>query len=116
MISTGRACWRARSRCALPGASATIAPLGAIYGVRECAPGSRSLRTTTASAGAAATSSVERLVHDAASLGVALAEHDAARLLQLLDELERWNRTYNRSEEHTSELQSRLHLVCRLLL
>ena len=34
-------------------------------------------------------------MHDAASLGVALAEHDAARLLQLLDELERWNRTYN---------------------
>src|SRR5256884_4806602 len=39
-----------------------------------------------------------------------------------------WNRTFykaqvrgllatlNRSEEHTSELQSRLHLVCRLLL
>src|SRR2546422_5529006 len=26
------------------------------------------------------------------------------------------NRTSNRSEEHTSELQSRLHLVCRLLL
>src|SRR6266550_6682725 len=24
--------------------------------------------------------------------------------------------TYERSEEHTSELQSRLHLVCRLLL
>ena len=24
--------------------------------------------------------------------------------------------TINRSEEHTSELQSRLHLVCRLLL
>src|SRR2546422_5903981 len=24
--------------------------------------------------------------------------------------------TYTRSEEHTSELQSRLHLVCRLLL
>src|SRR2546422_3418332 len=24
--------------------------------------------------------------------------------------------TYSRSEEHTSELQSRLHLVCRLLL
>jgi len=34
-------------------------------------------------------------VHDAAGLGVALTEHDAARLLQLLDELERWNRTYN---------------------
>src|SRR2546422_8491546 len=37
----------------------------------------------------------------------------------------RWSRTssmnslvvrWNRSEEHTSELQSRLHLVCRLLL
>src|SRR2546422_2886769 len=25
-------------------------------------------------------------------------------------------RNYSRSEEHTSELQSRLHLVCRLLL
>src|SRR2546422_1863670 len=25
-------------------------------------------------------------------------------------------RSYDRSEEHTSELQSRLHLVCRLLL
>src|SRR2546422_7038916 len=28
----------------------------------------------------------------------------------------RWRRTPSRSEEHTSELQSRLHLVCRLLL
>src|SRR2546429_1564970 len=27
-----------------------------------------------------------------------------------------WNRFDDRSEEHTSELQSRLHLVCRLLL
>src|SRR2546429_9977834 len=26
------------------------------------------------------------------------------------------NAAHNRSEEHTSELQSRLHLVCRLLL
>src|SRR5256884_1900185 len=26
------------------------------------------------------------------------------------------NATFDRSEEHTSELQSRLHLVCRLLL
>src|SRR2546422_4025885 len=26
------------------------------------------------------------------------------------------DQTYTRSEEHTSELQSRLHLVCRLLL
>src|SRR2546422_9884907 len=28
----------------------------------------------------------------------------------------RWKKVYARSEEHTSELQSRLHLVCRLLL
>src|SRR2546422_7000290 len=28
----------------------------------------------------------------------------------------RWRRPMIRSEEHTSELQSRLHLVCRLLL
>ena len=28
-------------------------------------------------------------------MGVTLTERDAARLLQLLDELERWNRTYN---------------------
>src|SRR2546422_7883675 len=32
----------------------------------------------------------------------------------LADHLER--RHHHRSEEHTSELQSRLHLVCRLLL
>src|SRR5205809_1816580 len=27
-----------------------------------------------------------------------------------------WRTSFSRSEEHTSELQSRLHLVCRLLL
>src|SRR2546422_4775272 len=32
----------------------------------------------------------------------------------LIDAMIWWN--YVRSEEHTSELQSRLHLVCRLLL
>src|SRR2546422_5993436 len=36
------------------------------------------------------------------------AESDEGRILVLL--------TPDRSEEHTSELQSRLHLVCRLLL
>src|SRR2546422_6150073 len=37
---------------------------------------------------------------------------------QLLSILEACRRTFvvDRSEEHTSELQSRLHLVCRLLL
>ena len=37
----------------------------------------------------------ERLVHDAATLGVALTAHDAARLQQLLEELAHWNRSYN---------------------
>src|SRR2546429_3268838 len=32
------------------------------------------------------------------------------------DLLKRFDRVLVRSEEHTSELQSRLHLVCRLLL
>jgi 16S rRNA (guanine527-N7)-methyltransferase len=36
-----------------------------------------------------------QLIHDAARLGVTLAASDAARLARLLDELERWNRTYN---------------------
>ena len=40
-------------------------------------------------------SPVERLVGDAASLQVALTEEDAARLLALLEELSRWNRSYN---------------------
>src|SRR3989442_8416150 len=40
-------------------------------------------------------------------VGVAAVDDDVARLAEL-DEL--------RSEEHTSELQSRPHLVCRLLL
>jgi 16S rRNA (guanine527-N7)-methyltransferase len=38
---------------------------------------------------------VQRLVHDAAALGVALTEHDAARLHQLLEELARWNHRFN---------------------
>src|SRR6266702_1430849 len=38
---------------------------------------------------------VQRLVQDTARLGVTLTEPDASRLIRLLDELERWNRTYN---------------------
>src|SRR2546429_1276756 len=39
-----------------------------------------------------------------------ILEMDAERVVGIK------NVTVNRSEEHTSELQSRLHLVCRLLL
>jgi 16S rRNA (guanine527-N7)-methyltransferase len=38
---------------------------------------------------------VQRLVRDTAGSGVTLSEADAERLVRLLDELERWNRTYN---------------------
>jgi len=37
----------------------------------------------------------QRLMEDAATLGVTLSAADAARLMRLLDELQRWNRTYN---------------------
>jgi 16S rRNA (guanine527-N7)-methyltransferase len=40
-------------------------------------------------------SPVQPLVHAAKTMGVALNEREATRLCQLLDELERWNRTYN---------------------
>jgi 16S rRNA (guanine527-N7)-methyltransferase len=40
-------------------------------------------------------SPAHRLIHDAQSMDVTLTERDASRLLRLLDELERWNRTYN---------------------
>jgi 16S rRNA (guanine527-N7)-methyltransferase len=38
---------------------------------------------------------VHRLTQDAKTLGIELTEPDVERLLRLLDELERWNRTYN---------------------
>ena len=40
-------------------------------------------------------SASERLVQDAAILGVTLTSADAARLLTLTAELARWNRSYN---------------------
>ena len=38
---------------------------------------------------------VEQLQRGAATLGVSLGTADAARLIQLIEELERWNRAYN---------------------
>src|SRR2546422_8257696 len=47
----------------------------------------------------------------------ALVEHDGKRILfDTGNNAEIFQRNVKRSEEHTSELQSRLHLVCRLLL
>src|SRR5205809_2560140 len=44
------------------------------------------------------------------------AARSASRPSRARPRRSRWQRTTLRSEEHTSELQSRLHLVCRLLL
>ena len=49
-----------------------------------------------------------------AKLSADFKEKDA-ELVEQLDKVKRALLDY-RSEEHTSELQSRLHLVCRLLL
>src|SRR2546429_5775224 len=46
-----------------------------------------------------------------------LADDFDSQLVQFFGEIERIGiHAVRRSEEHTSELQSRLHLVCRLLL
>src|SRR2546429_7027520 len=50
-------------------------------------------------------------VLDVGSRGTRVRVHGAGRAVA-----GRPGQLYRRSEEHTSELQSRLHLVCRLLL
>src|SRR3989442_9656762 len=50
------------------------------------------------------------------SLGGNLRRYLASTLERLLPAAERRRESKGRSEEHTSELQSRPHLVCRLLL
>src|SRR5690554_7244489 len=47
---------------------------------------------------------------------IATVSQQCADLRRLLARLLQRHRAYARSEEHTSELQSRPHLVCRLLL
>src|SRR2546429_2233241 len=50
--------------------------------------------------------------------GINYTRDDAGRITQKSETVNGITSTtaYSRSEEHTSELQSRLHLVCRLLL
>src|SRR2546429_5037057 len=57
----------------------------------------------------------KRVVAEKARLGVAF-DGDADRALFVCETGKVVNGDGVRSEEHTSELQSRLHLVCRLLL
>jgi 16S rRNA (guanine527-N7)-methyltransferase len=54
---------------------------------------------------------VERLVQSAAALGIALTEPDAGRLVRLLDELERWNRTYNLTAIRNRDAMLTHHLL-----
>jgi 16S rRNA (guanine527-N7)-methyltransferase len=56
-------------------------------------------------------SPIERLTRDAALLGVKLAPADAARLFALLDELERWNRSYNLTAIGSREEMVTHHLL-----
>src|ERR1700758_1724736 len=53
----------------------------------------------------------ERLARDAALLGVTLTPADAGRLLALLDELERWNRSYNLTAIASREQMITHHLL-----
>ena len=56
-------------------------------------------------------SPTELLARDAALLGVTLAPADAGRLLTLLDELERWNRSYNLTAIGSREEMITHHLL-----
>jgi len=58
----------------------------------------------------------ERLTRDAALLGVSLAPADAARLSTLLDELERWNRSYNLTAIESREEMVTHHLLDSLAI
>ena len=53
----------------------------------------------------------EHLVRDAESLGVSLSRSDATRLLRLLDELARWNRSYNLTAIKTPAAMMTHHLL-----
>ena len=53
----------------------------------------------------------ERLIGSARSLGLTLSGETAARLQRLLDELERWNRTYNLTALATREEMVTHHLL-----
>jgi 16S rRNA (guanine527-N7)-methyltransferase len=61
-------------------------------------------------------SATQRLVEDAASLGVPLSDADAGRLLALLEELARWNQRYNLTGIRTLEAMVTHHLLDSLAI
>ncbi len=56
-------------------------------------------------------SPVERLIEDAATLGVVLSAEDAGRLFRLTEELERWNRRFNLTAITEPEAMVTQHLL-----
>src|SRR5256884_4352950 len=84
----------------------------AVTGVQTCALPISSPNQTLSPAGAEA--GVGQPAFEQGRLHRPSASRDAAARSAAPENLDRGNR--RRSEEHTSELQSRLHLVCRLLL
>jgi 16S rRNA (guanine527-N7)-methyltransferase len=59
---------------------------------------------------------LQRLLRDAATLGVTLAPEDAARMCALLDELVRWNRTFNLTAIKSPEEMLTHHLLDSLAI
>jgi 16S rRNA (guanine527-N7)-methyltransferase len=59
---------------------------------------------------------LQRLERDAATLGVALAPGDGARLCALIDELERWNRAFNLTAIKTQDEMLTHHLLDSLAI
>jgi 16S rRNA (guanine527-N7)-methyltransferase len=66
--------------------------------------------------GSRALSLLQRLIRDAATLGVVLSEQDAARLITLLEELARWNRRYNLTAITSPEAMLTHHLLDSLAI
>jgi 16S rRNA (guanine527-N7)-methyltransferase len=58
-----------------------------------------------------ALSEQQQLIDDAGALGVALTDDQAARALQLLDELSRWNRSYSLTAITERSAMIRSHLL-----
>jgi 16S rRNA (guanine527-N7)-methyltransferase len=59
---------------------------------------------------------LQRLLRDAATLGLHLAPEDGARLCALLDELERWNRAFNLTAIKSQEEMLTHHLLDSLAI
>src|SRR3989449_11461779 len=85
------------------------AQLGSLHGCRRIAPDLRGVRASTAPGGGY---TMARYADDLAAVLDALVIERVTVCGQSLGGYI----VFERSEEHTSELQSRLHLVCRLLL